>query len=116
MQYLKLLFLACLLFLGCGNSKKCIREITDVSEEYKFECIPIFGRTSSVVVKVKGELDGDAIISVYRGDYYNLIKTPLKKGLIDTLIRQDWYDDTLRVEYKPINSTKGKLKIQCRFY
>ncbi len=76
------------------------------------------GAVSHLYVKTVGQLNGTAMLRVYRSDSPERIQTEkmIGPGKIDgLLLDHDWEADDCRMEYEPHSTTAGFLKIEYQF-
>ena len=68
-------------------------------------------------VHIIGHLDGSTKIKLYQSlKNKNPYKSAKITGDIDIKWGGDWYVDTLRIEYEPIDVKEGQLSLEYAFY
>ena len=102
-------FILTTLQTACGWLDKKM-EITDVSSKQMLLFVSQQENPSNYQLTVQSDIDGE--ISIREG-MNEILRVP--KGNNKTTVISDEYNDTLRLEYVPINVTKGKVVIYYNF-
>jgi hypothetical protein len=55
-------------------------------------------------------------ISGYSDNSFAINNIKLEGGKIDTLLKMDWYSDTVIINFKRYKATSGNLTFNCRIY
>jgi len=76
------------------------------------------GSVHGLSIKLSGHLNGTAMVRVFEGDNPDKIyrEKMIGSGKIDGIFLEgDWYANDCRMEYEPLSTTHGELKIEYKF-
>ncbi len=110
MKYL--LFLVLLVVIcSCLNFRELT--ISDSSKEQNFNLTANSETPGQYTLIAKGQLDGEAqLIVAWQSPDGNYSRVYQLKNKIDTIIKDEWYQSTMKLTYKPLNITNGELLIK----
>ena len=110
MKYLLFLVLIATAF-SCLNFKEL--NISDLSREQNFNLIANSETPGQYTLIAKGQLDGKAqLIVAWKSPDGNYSRVYQLNNKIDTIIKDEWYQSTMKLTYKPLDVTKGELLIK----
>lgn len=76
------------------------------------------GPVQGLRIKLSGHLNGTAMVRIFEGENPDKIyrEKMIGSGKIDGIFLDgDWYTDDCRMEYEPLSTTNGQLKIEYLF-
>ena len=96
---------------SCLNFREL--NISNLDREQNFDLIANSETPGQYTLIAKGELEGEAqLIVAWQSPDGNYSRVYQLKNKIDTIIKDDWYQSTMKLTYKPSNITKGHLVVK----